>query len=155
MSSATSRPQYASVKTDETQPEYAKYKSMEQFFNHRRLQLQQKTPTHFHFHAGVKPGTPGHRALSFPASPPRALLSPEEAAAEKKRRVSKKYLTILNPGWCLRRRQLVEMWNKDIHMRRQLRDQRRASSKMKALAKEFRLSEVVNEDTKSVVQQRR
>ncbi|ETI23914.1 hypothetical protein G647_05721 [Cladophialophora carrionii CBS 160.54] len=150
MSSFPSRPQHASVKTGSTQPEYTKHKSMKQFFNHKRLQLQQRTPTHFHFHDRIKPGTPGHRVLPFPASPPRGLHSPEEAAAEKKRRVNKKYLTILNPEWCLRRRQLVEMWNKDIYTRRQLKDQRRATPKMKALVREFRLSEVVNEDRESV-----
>jgi hypothetical protein len=146
MAPSTSLAQNASTKMSKTKPEYAKYKSMKHFFNHKRLQLLEKTPAHFHFHDRIKPGTPGHRILPFPAGQPRVSRSPEEIAVDKRRRVSRRYLTSLNPEWCLRRRQLVEMWNKDIHTRRQLKDQKTATPKMLALAWEFRLREAVNED---------
>jgi hypothetical protein len=149
MAPDTSHSQRSSTIEENKQPEYAMYKSKKHFFDQKRLELLEQLPLSHAFHKRVKRKKPGHLKQPSPPGQPRPPYSAEQRATEKTKRANKKAPTKLEPEWCLRRRQLIEMWNMDIRTKRQAKDRARAGRKMVALARKFKLVEHINSDTEA------
>ena len=159
MASNNTSKQVSTTKKGKEEPEYTEYGSMKTFFDEKRQQLLEKTSARgafFHvrdplsFHAlnplsiqdRIAPGTRGGLINPPPPGQPRSLRTPEEAKAFKKSRNNKKLLTRENPGWCLRRAQVIAMWNQEILTDTQELEREEAIAKMEALGRKYKLFRV-------------
>lgn len=123
-------------------PEYARYRSIQHFFNEKRQQLLDSVPPSYSFNGRVVPETRGQLIQPLPPGISRNALTDAAAIQKQKlkssRRETKKEH---NPQYCLGRYQLVSMWNADLVTKGQEDESERAVEKMRVLQKRYRLRE--------------
>ena len=133
--------QIGSGKHQKKAPQYTRFPSMHHFFNKKRQDLLDSTPTTYSFHTRVVPDARGQLIQPFPPGRPRDVFTDEGTSEQRKKHISKKQQRELDPGWCIARYQLLVMWNADPETRAQIVEQERATPKMRSLLNKYRLRE--------------
>ncbi|KAK4941025.1 hypothetical protein LTR10_018945 [Elasticomyces elasticus] len=122
-------------------PQYTLHSSMQHFFNQKRQDLLDSTPSTYSFHSRVVPDARGELIQPFPAGRPRDVFTDEGAGEQRKRHISKNQQRELDPRWCIARYQLLMMWNADPVKRAHIVEQERATPKMRSLLRKYKLRE--------------
>ncbi len=127
---------------DEARPEYERYDSLEHFFNEKRQNLLNSMPLNHRFRTRVVAMTRGRRVWPLPPGRHRYIYSATGATEARRRFFYKKRRQEKNDAqYYLAKNQLVTMWNSKLFNRAQYRELAKATPKMNALIKRYRLVE--------------
>lgn len=114
---------------------------MQHFFNQKRQNLLDSTPTTYSFHRRVVPDARGELIQPLPPGRPRDVFTDAGANEQRKKSISKKQQREYDPRWCMRRYQLLTMWNADPATEPQMAEQETAEPKMRSLLRKYKLKE--------------
>ncbi|KAI1621103.1 hypothetical protein EDD37DRAFT_653403 [Exophiala viscosa] len=133
--------QNSSGKRQKKASQHTRFPSMQHFFNQKRQDLLDSTPTTYNFHTRVVPDAGGELIQPLPSGRPRDVFTDVGASEQRKRHISKRQQREHDPRWCVARYQLLRMWNADPVAGEQMAEQERATPKMRSQLMKYRLRE--------------